>query len=209
MESQLQSFYGMLGFLALTLTGGYIAAILFFNFKPRKSTEAQLARRALRTLGMSDKKDWKTVIISATRDVEVPLEQLWETWSNLEEWPTWSAMHSSAKWAGEPEWQLGASFVQGMKLGFPFGTVRSTETVAQYYPEREVGWCKKTGPVTSCHIWSFNLLPNRHVRVTSTQVLHGTLIGLLKPVIFLQWQRKFEKSVTSLIKHAEDHVLQG
>lgn len=209
MASQLQSFYGMLAFLALTLTGGYIAAILFFNFKPRKSTEAQLARRALRSLGMSDKADWKTVIISATRDVEIPLEQLWETWSNLEEWPTWSALHASAKWAGDPEWQVGACFEQGVKLGFPFGTVRSTETVAQYFPEREVGWCKKTGPVVSCHIWSFNLLPNRRVRVTSTEVLHGTLIGLLKPVIFLQWQRKFEKSVTSLVKHAENRVLQG
>jgi hypothetical protein len=158
---------------------------------------------------MSDKADWKTVIISATRDVEIPLEQLWETWSNLEEWPTWSALHASAKWAGNPEWQVGACFEQGVKLGFPFGTVRSTETVAQYYPEREVGWCKQTGPVVSCHIWSFNLLPNRRVRVTSTEVLHGTLIGLLKPVIFLQWQRKFEKSVTSLVKHAENRVLQG
>ena len=209
MEQQLQSFYGMLAFLALTLTGGYIAAIIFLNFKPRKSTEAQLARRALRSLGVNDQPNWKTVTISATRDVEIPLEQVWETWSNLEDWPAWSAMHTSAKWDGAPEWQVGPRFVQGMKLGFPFGHVRSTETVAQYYPEREVGWCKSTGPVKSCHIWSFNLLPNRRVRITTTEVFHGTMIGLLKPVIFLQWQRKFEKSVSSLIKQAAARAAQG
>ena len=209
MEQQMQAFYGMLVFLTLTLTGGYIAAIVFLNFKPRKSTETQLARRALRSLGMKDQPDWKTVIISATSDVEIPLEQLWETWSNLEQWPSWSALHTSAKWAGEPEWQVGACFEQGMKLGFPFGNSRTKETVAQSCPEREVGWCKNNGPIKSCHIWSFNLLPNRRVRVTTTEVLHGTLIGMLKPVILLQWQRKFEKSVTSLVKHASNRVPQG
>ncbi len=209
MEQQMQAFYGMLAFLVVTLTGGYVAAIIFLNFKPRKSTEAQLARRALRSLGISGQPNWKTVTISATQDVEIPLEQLWETWSNLEDWPKWSALHSSARWDGEPAWQVGARFVQDMKLGFPFGRVNSVETVAQFYPEREVGWCKKTGPVMSCHIWSFNLLPNRRVRVTTTEVFHGALIGLLKPVIFLQWQSKFEKSVKSLVKHASNRVLQG
>lgn len=196
------SFYGMLVFLVVTLTGGYIAAIIFLNFKPTKSTEMMIARRALRSLGVSQQPSWKTVIISASRDVEVPLEKLWETWSRLEEWPAWSAMHASARWAGEPEWQVGARFEQAMKLGFPFGRITSVETVAQYSPEREVGWCKNSGPVKSCHIWSFSLLPNRRVRVTTIEVFHGTGVGLLKPLIIFRWQKLFEKSVNALIQLA-------
>jgi hypothetical protein len=199
---QMTSFYSMLAFLAFTLVAGYIAAIIFLNFKPNKSTEAMIARRALRSLGADKEPSWKTVIISASLDVEVPIERLWETWTKLEEWPTWSAMHASARWIGEPSWKVGARFEQALKFGLPFGRVTSVETVAQYSPEREVGWCKNHGPVKSCHIWSFAMLPNRKVRVTSTEVFHGTVIGLYKPVIILSWQKKFEKSVTALIKQA-------
>lgn len=196
------SFYGMLVFLVVTLSAGYIAAIIFLNFKPRKSTESQIARRALRSLGLADQPTWKTVIISATRDVEVPLESLWETWSCLESWPTWSAQHASARWAGEPAWQVGARFEQALRLGFPFGRVTTVETVAQFHPEREVGWCKQTGAIKSCHVWSFAMLPNRRVRVTNIEVFHGTVIGLLKPLIFLQWQKAFEKTLNGLVRHA-------
>jgi hypothetical protein len=199
---QTSSFYGMLAFLTVTLVGGYIAAIIFLNFKPSKSTEVMIARRALRSLGVDNQPSWKTVIISASRDVEVPLEKLWETWIKIEDWPSWSALHSSARWAGEPSWQVGARFEQALKLGFPFGRVKSIETVAQCSPEREVGWCKNNGIMKSCHIWSFTLLPNRRVRVTSTEVFHGTLVGVLKPLVILQWQRLFEKSVNGLIQHA-------
>ncbi len=197
------SFYSMLAFLVISLVGGYIAVIFFLNIKPGKSTEAQIARRALRSLGVERQASWKTVIVSASRDVEVPIEKLWETWSRLEDWPTWSAMHASARWAGEPSWQVGARFEQALKLGFPFGRITSVETVAQYSPEHEVGWCKKIGPVKSCHIWSFTLLPNRRVRVTSTEVFHGTLVGIFKPFIVLQWPRLFEKSINGLVHQAK------
>lgn len=196
------SFYGMLVFLVLTLSAGYVAAILFLSFKPRKSTESQIARRALRSMGLSDKPTWKTVIISASRDVEVPVEKLWETWSCLESWPQWSSLHASARWAGEPSWQVGARFEQALRLGFPFGRVTSVETVEQFFPGREVGWSKTSGGVKSCHVWSFTLLPNRRVRVTNIEVFHGTLIGVLKPLILFQWQKAFEKSLNGLVRHA-------
>lgn len=199
---QMNSFYGMLTFLAVTLIGGYIAAIIFLNFKPKKSTEAMIARRALRSLGVGTQPSWKTVIISASRDVEVPIEKLWETWSKLEDWPEWSALHASARWAGEPAWQVGARFEQALKLGLPFVRINSVDTVDQFYPEHEVGWCKKAGPIMSCHIWSFNMLPNRRVRVNSTEVFYGTAIGLLKPLIMIPWQKRFEKSVLGLVEQA-------
>jgi hypothetical protein len=199
---QIQNFYGMLAFLTVTLVGGYIAAIIFLNFKPKKSTEAMIARRALRSLNVDTQPSWKTVIISASRDVEVPIEKLWETWSKLEDWPEWSAMHASARWAGEPSWQVGAQFEQALKLGLPFMHLHSVDTVSQYCPEQEVGWCKKSGLIKSCHIWSFTMLPNKRVRVTTIEVFHGTAIGILKPIIFISWQKKFEKSILGLVNMA-------
>lgn len=207
MFEELARIYGLIAVIFLTGLACYIAAIIMIRPKPNKPSDASLARLALKNLGLDQKKSaWKTLVISTSRDVDVPLESLWETWCQIESWSDWSASHTAARWLGQPGWETGAKFEETLRLGFPLGFSKSVQTVAEVTPMRQVQWCKNQGGVRYCQVWSFMLLPNRKVRVTNAKVFHGTVIGLLKPAVVWQWQRQFEKSLTALVSRARQNI---
>jgi len=199
------SLYGLLTLIFLTAVIGYGALIVFIRHNPNKSSEAYIVRLALKIIGV-EQPAWHTLAVSSSRDVSIPVDALWETWSRLENWKTWSNSHLSARWVGDGEWQVGARFEQTQWLGFPLGKRTTIETIGELNPGRKVRWCKNSGAVKSCHIWTFTVLPNRRVRVTNTEVFHGTAIGLLKPLVFWQWQRQFEKSLDNLVRQTRESL---
>lgn len=181
---------------------GYGAMILVTNPHVKDITAVSAIKTALRNLGV-EKPAWRTLIISASQDLNVPLESIWENWSHLETWADWARdTHLSARWQGEAGWTKGARFEQVVQLGFPAGTRRSVETVEEVEPMRRVRWCRKGGGVRACHIWTFALLPNGRTRVTNTEVFHGTLIGLIKPLVAAHWESRFNASITGLAQAA-------
>jgi uncharacterized protein YndB with AHSA1/START domain len=192
----------MLTLIFVTAVVGYGVLIVVMRPATNKSSEAGLIRLALKNLGV-EKPAWNTLMITATRDVRLPIDSLWEAWSNIEDWPLWSSRHASANWKSDTRWQVGSQFEQVLNLGFPLGRKRITETLSEVNPGRRVRWSKTNKNTKSCHIWSFTLLPNRQVRLTSTEVFHGTYIGLLKPMLILQWQKPLERSMDALIRLAK------
>ncbi len=196
------SVYGMLTLIFVTAVVGYGVLIVVMRPTTNKSSEAGLIRLALKNLGV-EKPAWNTLMITATRDVRLPVDTIWEAWSNIEDWPLWSTRHASARWLGDNRWQVGSKFEQVLNLGFPLGRKHITETLSEVNPGRRVRWSKTNKNIKSCHIWSFTLLPNRQVRVTSTEVFHGTYIGLLKPMLILQWQKPLERSLDALMRLAK------
>jgi len=197
------SFYGMITLVILSVVVSYGVLIVLIRPNPNKASEASIVRLALKNIGV-EQPSWHTMAVSASRDVSIPADALWETWSRLEEWGTWSTRHSSARWIGESQWQVGASFEQTQWLGFPLGRRKSIETISEVNPGRKVRWCKSRGNLKSCHVWTFTLLPNRRVRIATTLVQHGTAAGLLKPILYWQWQRQFDKSLDSLIRKTQE-----
>lgn len=196
------SVYGMLALIFVSTIIGYALMIVMMRPATNKATEAGLIRTALKNLGV-EKPAWNTLMITATRDVRLPVDTLWETWSNLDDWSLWSAKHVSARWVGDTRWQPGSRFEQTLRLGFPLGRRKITETLAEVNPGRSVRWTKNNKGTKSCHIWSFTLLPNRQVRLTTTEVFHGNSVGLLKPLLILQWQKPLERSMDALIRLAQ------
>jgi hypothetical protein len=192
----------MLTLIFLTTIIGYGVLIVMMRPATNKATEAGLIRTALKNLGV-EKPAWNTLMITATRDVRLPVDTLWETWSNLDDWSLWSARHVSARWVTNNRWEEGARFEQDLRLGFPLGRRKVTDTLAEVSPGRRVRWIKTQNGTKSCHIWSFTLLPNRQVRLTTTQVFHGNSVGLLKPLLILQWQKPLERSLDALIRLAQ------
>jgi hypothetical protein len=150
---------------------------------------------------------WKTLVIAAAQEANVPAPLLWEIWARLEDWPAWSApLHQAARWTGTPGWTPGATFEQTLNLGFPLGQTTSTETVGAVGepsgPGRQVMWWKDEKGIRSCHIWEFEALTPDRTRVANLEVFHGTPIGLLKLLVAQNWQRRFEQSVAGLIRAA-------
>jgi hypothetical protein len=189
----------MISLILLAGIVGYGAMIFVTNPHIKDINAVSAIKTALRNLGV-EKPAWRTLIVSASQDLNLPLESIWETWSDLESWKDWSkATHLSARWVGEAGWQAGARFEQVVDLGFPTGVRRTVETVEDVQPMRHARWCK-TSLVRACHVWSFAPLPNGRIRVTNTEVYHGTLIGLIKPIVAAAWEKKFAASISGLAK---------
>ncbi|HEX3054263.1 MAG TPA: SRPBCC family protein [Aggregatilineaceae bacterium] len=155
-------------------------------------------KTALQQIGL-EKATWKTVVVSASQEVDLPRAILWETWARLEAWPNWSKpLHLAARWSGPAGWVAGATFEQELNLGFPVGKMTSAETVGAVVPEEQVMWSKDEKGIKSCHIWRFETVSANRTRVSNVEVFHGTLMGLVKPLVANRWQQYFEQAVKGL-----------
>ena len=161
---------------------------------------------ALQKIGVG-RPSWQTVIVSASKEVELPRQALWATWTKLEEWPQWSLpLHVSTRWTGEPGWRVGATFEQVLNLGFPLGQTVSPETVEAVVSGESVSWWKDAKGIKSCHVWEFVALSPDRTMVTNTEVFHGVSMGFLKPLAARKWQRLFEASLAGLVEKATNEL---
>ena len=157
---------------------------------------------ALQKIGLEEP-TWKTVVVSASKEVALQRQSLWDAWLKLEDWPEWShPLHVSTRWIGEPGWKVGSTFEQVLDLGFPLGQTVSMETVGAVVDAESVSWWKEAKGIKSCHVWEFALLVPDRTQVTNTEVFHGVSVGLLKPLVARNWQRLFEASVAGLAQRA-------
>jgi len=159
-------------------------------------------KMALHQIGL-EQATWKTVVVAASQEVDLPRTLLWDTWANLEAWPNWSKpLHLAARWTGPAAWTAGATFEQELNLGFPVGKMTSAETVGSAVPGEQVMWWKDEKGIKSCHLWLFEALSANRTRVSNVEVLHGTLMGLVKPLVAKRWQQHFEEAVKGLAAQA-------
>jgi hypothetical protein len=149
-----------------------------------------------------ERPSWQTLVLSASREVDLPVERLWSTWADLESWPRWSALHEATRWTGTPGWTAGATFEQALQLGFPIGRSVNAVTVRAAEPGHLVSWWETEGSLRSCHVWLFEALSPERTRVTDTEGFHGLAMGLMKPLLRPRWQRLFEASVDGLARAA-------
>lgn len=153
---------------------------------------------------------WQTLITSASQEVNLERQILWETWTKLEDWPKWSnPMHIATHWVSEPEWKVGTQFAQDLNLGFPLDTKTSVETVGAIDPGKSVSWWKEEGGIKYHYSWLFEDLPTGKTRVKITAIFHGKAIGYCKPLVANIWQKMFEATLTGLIQKARTPTIQN
>ena len=161
-----------------------------------------LVMAAMRPIGV-DEPSWQTVVIYASRDVELEREQVFQAWSKLEAWPSWARpLVLQARWIDAPGWRAGARFEQTLDLGFPLSHLHSVETVAAANPGHFVSWLKEESGVHSNHVWSFEDLPNGGTRIVDFEVFQGLLVGFARPMVEKTWQSRFEDAVSGLVSYA-------
>jgi uncharacterized membrane protein len=192
-------------FSGLILGGLVWYCLAVFLRDPLEGKVAYLGkvREALDLMAV-EKATWKTQVIAVARETDLPREKLWERWADVERWPEWSKpLHISARWLDAPGWRQGVRFEQTLDLGFPAGRTVSLETVWEVSPGQSAVWWKSAGGTKACHIWLFESLSGSRTRVTNVAVFHGTMVGLLNPLVGERWQRLFESSVEGLVRSAQ------
>lgn len=167
--------------------------------QPFSGTQAEqdAVRDALATAGIA-KPTWKTLVVAGSASSAASPQTVWQTLSMLESWPGWSPLHRGARWLGEPGWRTGARFAQTLALGFPLGTVVTTETVTRVVPGSEVAWCRDEAGVLSCHLWRLVPVTGGRTRVITVEVLQGLPAGLLAPFVATRWTRLLEDAAREL-----------
>lgn len=145
---------------------------------------------------------WEVMVLAASRDSELPRERVWDIWAKLEEWPTWSMrMHQNCTWAGEPEWVVGRRFHQTVRLSWPQEEFTSVERIVQAFTPDRVAYVREEGPYHSYQAWRFVPLPGGGTRIISVQVLLGSDVGFIRPLVETKWRKFHEQSVDALMRH--------
>ena len=190
----------------LTIIVFYFVAILLTDpvSKHDKERIADILELAYEQAGIENP-SWQTLVVAATREVDLSREQVWLVWENLEAWPTWSGdLHQSAQWKGPKRWEAGAEFEQLLNLGFPIGTQVSEERISEALPQQRVVWAKNKDGIRACHVWDFTTLPNGKTRVTNCEVFHGAPIAIVSPFAAKNWYKKFNTGMDNLIEQASN-----
>lgn len=163
-----------------------------------ESAPEGVTRDAMRRVDLA-RPDWRTLVVSVSREVDLPRGTIWSTWADLNGWPRWSQpLHRSTRWIGEPGWRAGARFEQVLELGFPAGEQVSHERVDSVVLGEQIIWTKLENGVRSCHIWKFDELAPGRTRITNVEVFHGTSIGMIKILVGAKWLKLFELAVKNL-----------
>ena len=169
-------------------------------------TPATVTAEAMRRIGV-DQPEWRTLVISISKEVNVPRSVIWSIWAELPGWPRWSRpLHKSARWLGKPGWRTGAQFEQVLNLGFPVGERTSHERVESVSEGEQVVWRKEEDGIRSCHIWKLEELPGGRTRIINTEVFHGTSVGMIKILVGPRWLTLFELAVDQLALEGTSHL---
>jgi uncharacterized membrane protein len=178
---------------------------------PLAGKEASLPdiEMALERVGVATP-DWRTAVVAATREVDLPPDELWRTWTELEAWPEWSRpLHVSTRWLGDTRWQAGSWFEQKLALGFPVGTLKLETRIGAVVPGESAMWWKVSKGMRACHLWRFEALPGGRTRIHNVEVFHGVPIAVVRPLVANRWQRYFEASVDGLVARARERRARG
>jgi hypothetical protein len=182
----------------------YAYTLLFVDPFEGKEEYAAYVTEGLRTLKVLEP-GWEVMVLAAARDSELPREKIWDIWGKLEEWPTWSVrMHRNCTWFGDREWGLGHRFHQTVRLSWPEEEFTSLERVVQVFVPDRVAYVREGGPFQSYQVWRFLPLPGGGTRIISVQVLHGSDVGFLRPLVEKKWQKLHEQMVNGLMRYLQN-----
>lgn len=121
--------------------------------------------------------------------VEVPIDQVWETLTDFENWPRWNKEVRSVKLQGpvapgtEFHWKAGGSQIHSR-----------LEEVA---PLRRVVWTGRTFGLRAVHVWEFQN-EGDNTRVLTSESLEGTLAHLLPGTLNRQLAKALSQGLLAL-----------
>jgi hypothetical protein len=195
-----------LGLISTAAIAGmlYYAYLVFLSDPLANKEEYQsYVTQGLKVLDVGEA-DWQVLVIGGTREVEGNREKVWEAFSRLEKWGEWgSPMIRSAYWRGEAEWKKGAMFVEDLYLGWPLELFTATEKVEQVLKSDRLTYSRTGGSVRSAHLWRFEFQPGGRTKITSVEVMYGSDIGYLRPIVEKRWQRFSDIALDGLVDYIQ------
>ncbi len=168
----------------------------FSSFKINSASPAiDYAMKQLNLKGI----DYKTLIVSATIDVNTSPEKAWEYLVKIDNWKKWQQpLIKSIRSQKNIITKTGDQFEQLLDLGFPLGSVISKETVSVFEPAKILSWKKDEKGIRSCHVWLIKQLNASSVRIYNCEVFYGSSMAYIKMLVHNKWNHLFMQSVLAL-----------
>ncbi|MGI9646956.1 MAG: SRPBCC family protein [Acidimicrobiia bacterium] len=148
---------------------------------------------------------WKTLVVLASAETDLLPAAIWQTWSEIEEWPSMSSRVLGARWTKGQPWRAGSEFTQELDLGFPFGTRFFDERVVAIEPGISAEWGQTSRALQTIHLWRFEPRDTSGTRITNVEVFHGFTVGVAGAMVAPRWRRHFQEHVDELIKTAKEN----
>jgi hypothetical protein len=182
----------------------YYAYLVFMADPLANKDEYQTyVSQGLKILDVSEP-DWQVMVIAGSHEVDGSREKVWEAFSKVDKWGNWAGpIVRTAYWKAEPEWKVGARFVQDLYLGWPLEFIRTEEKVEQVFIPDRVTYSRTVGTVRSVHFWRFEFQAGGKTKVTSVEVFHGSDIGYLRPIVEKRWQRFTDLALDGIAEYVQ------
>lgn len=145
---------------------------------------------------------WKTLVLTARVEDDIPGSVLWQTWCRVDRWPEFGSLYRNANWISSGAMTVGARFEVEQNLGFPFGVVVSREQVGAVEPGRAVRWWARRRGVATYTSWVFDRFGPQRTAVIAVSVLHGVPVGLSRIFVARRWRRRLQQQVDGLVRAA-------
>jgi hypothetical protein len=182
-----------------------MAFLLYARILPanegKNPDEARVINVALGNVDLTEP-DWQSIVLCASAEINLPRKTVWETWARIEDWKNWSpALVNSSHFTGSNKWSNGAAFEQVLDLGFPLGTITFHDTVGMFVDAEVVGWQHRGNYLVYSSVWLFEDLPGGKTLIVHAEIVHGSFIWLIKPLVAGRWQEKMEAQVKDFVEY--------
>ncbi len=195
-------FLGLLSTVAIVAMLWYAYEVFGTDPLADKEEYRQYVGPGLKALNVSET-GWQTMVIASTREIDAPRDRVWEIWSKVEKWTDWSAVHLNSSWKGDPEWKVGGSFEEVVRVGWPYETLHAVDRIILVFVPDRAAYVREEGTPPSYCFWRFEYIPGGRTKVTAVEVFHSNEIGFLRPLIEKRWQTYLDGSMNGLVEYVQ------
>jgi len=139
-------------------------------------------------------RDKKPVAANAEIIINAPIENIWNTQTNLSAWQKWNSNIQSMQVDGD----IGI----GTKFIWEAGGVTIKSEITDYQPKSRMAWRGKSFGIEAYHIWQFTETETG-IRVYTEEIFTGFLAWLLPGMMRRQLEKALRHGVVALKQTSE------
>jgi len=133
--------------------------------------------------------------------IDAPVKEVWNVFSEVEEWPELCNNIVKTYWNTKEKWTLDSSFTQIVKDIIPLKIISKTKFI-EIIPYKKVTWTGTRPLIRGIHIFKFEKI-NKKTKVTNIEYFKGPLAPIIFPFIKNKFEIYFERFLNGLKRKVE------
>jgi|TARA_B100001964_G_scaffold244700_1_gene327339 hypothetical protein len=133
--------------------------------------------------------------------IDAPVKEVWNVFSEVEEWPALCSNIVKIYWTSREKWSLNSTFTQIVKNITPLRIISHTKVI-KIMPYKSVTWTGTRSLIKGIHTFKFEKI-NKKTKVTNIEYFKGPLAPIIFPFIKNKFEIYFERFLNGLKRKVE------